>query len=59
MNQPMTDQQIRAIVEKVVGALQAGAPAPVSGTKQSLPVSDNGVFTDMDSAIEAAHAGRS
>lgn len=50
----MTDQQIRAIVEKVVGALQP-APLPSSGTKQSVPVSDNGVFTDMDNAIEAAH----
>jgi acyl-CoA reductase-like NAD-dependent aldehyde dehydrogenase len=53
MNQPMTDQQIRAIVEKVVGALQP-AQLPPAGTNRSLPFSDNGVFSDMDSAVEAS-----
>ena len=48
MNQTITDQQIRAIVEKAVTAMRPSS-RPVS------PYSDGGVFTDMNSAIEASH----
>jgi acyl-CoA reductase-like NAD-dependent aldehyde dehydrogenase len=54
MNQPITDRQIRAIVEKAVDAIRLPLQSPAPGTKPAIPYSDSGVFNDMNSAIEAA-----
>jgi acyl-CoA reductase-like NAD-dependent aldehyde dehydrogenase len=53
MQHNITDQQIRDIVEKVVNAMR---PEHLSaGPVAASVASDKGVFTDMNSAIEAAH----
>jgi acyl-CoA reductase-like NAD-dependent aldehyde dehydrogenase len=49
----ISDQQIRAIVEKVVRTVRQGQAA--AGVGPEVSCADSGVFSDMNSAIEAAH----
>ncbi|MBN1894775.1 aldehyde dehydrogenase [bacterium] len=48
----ITEEQVRQIVHRVVSGISPGAPETV---RPGIPQEGDGVFTDMNRAIEAAH----